>query len=100
MGDLVPEVLDDDLGPLRQVHIMGLTEYLDEMVRFQGPRMTPPVDLLGVGLGREPSRGMYEPSPVMSRWDKEVPERYWAEVRFRVGLQRLVRRGVFGSVSL
>ena len=78
----------------------GLTEYLDEMVRFQGPRMTPPVDLLGVGLGREPSRGMYEPSPVMSRWDKEVPERYWAEVRFRVGLQRLVRRGVFGSVSL
>ena len=37
-----------------------------------------------MGLGREPSRGMYEPSPVMGRWDKEVPERYWAEVRFRV----------------
>ena len=54
------------------------------------------VDLLiGVGPGGEPCGVcMYEPSPVMSRWDKQVPEGSWAEVRFRVVSQRLVRRGV------
>ena len=44
------------------------------------------VDLLiGVGPGGEPCGVcMYEPSPVMSRWDRQVPEGYCAEVGFRV----------------
>ena len=53
--------------------------------------------LVWAGPGGEPSRGLHEPSPVMSRWDKQVPEGYWAEVRFRVVSSGWFVRGAFAQ---